>query len=126
MSYASSLLRSGLRRLLIMQGLIVLLIGGMVSFRYGQYHAISAVYGGVLAMLVALLLGWRVQKVGVSGKMDGGLGELHLYIGALERFVLVALGVWAGMGWLRLPPFPLIAGFTAAQAGYFFKMPDHS
>jgi ATP synthase protein I len=124
MSYASALLNSGIRRLLGWQAIIVLVLGGGGGVFYGRYHAFSLLYGGGLAMVVAILLGWRLQKINAS-PMQGSSGLLHIYLGAVERFVVVVLGMGAGMGWLRLPPFPMIVGFAAAQAGYLFKMPDY-
>jgi ATP synthase protein I len=125
MSYASALLGSGMRRLLVWQAAIVLLIGALVWIRYGRPHGLSLLYGGGLAMIVSALLGWRLQKINASASMMTGFGVMHIYLGAVERFLFVAVGMGAGMGWLRLPPFPMIVGFAAAQAGYLFKLPEH-
>lgn len=123
MSYASSSLRVGVRRLLLWQLAITFSVGGGIWFSHGHQHAVSALYGGLLSVLIALLLGWSVHK---STSSDFGFGAFHLYFGVIERFILLGVGVWVGMGWLRLPPFPLIAGFTATQAGYLFKIQDDS
>ncbi|CAK0751020.1 hypothetical protein CCP3SC1_10015 [Gammaproteobacteria bacterium] len=70
-------------------------------------------------MVVSALLGWRML-----GIIDARLSLLRVSLGALERFLLVLLGLWAGIGWLRLAPLALIMGFVAAHIGYFFKLPD--
>jgi hypothetical protein len=75
-------------------------------------------------MSVAVLLGWRLQKLNCHTHTLSGFGALHIYLGAMERFVFVMLGMGVGMGWLRLPPLAMIAGFSVAQAGYLFKLPD--
>jgi len=121
MSYASALLRSGVRRLLIFQAAIVLIVGFGMLVSYSRYSALSTLYGGGLAMWMAVLLAWRVQKIGMK---SGRSNKWHMYLEALERFLLVTLGIWAGMSWLRLLPLPLIVGFATAQVGYFFRLTE--
>jgi ATP synthase protein I len=108
-------------RLFVWQTIIVSLTGGVILLGYGSYYAISIFYGGTIAIVASLLLGWRLKRLSTSVKVSG---FVHIYIGALERFVLVVAGMAIGMGWLRLSPFPIIMGFAVAQLGYLFKLPD--
>ncbi|CAK0746779.1 conserved membrane hypothetical protein [Gammaproteobacteria bacterium] len=121
MSYTSVLLGKGRWRLLFFQVVIISFIGCLVAINYGYYSALSILYGGFISMLVAWLLVWRLQKMNASTKVMTGFGVMHIYIGMVERFLLVALGMGVGMGWLHLPPFLIIVGFAAAQLAYVFN-----
>ena len=129
MSYANRVLRSGVYRVLMWQTLIVAVVVGAVFFSHGQRDdALSALYGGAVAMLVTFLLGLRLRGASVMDTTKSGIGDLrlylYLYIGALERFGLVALGLGIGIGYLHLRPFLVIMGFTAAHMGYLFRLPN--
>jgi len=124
MIYTSALLKSGRRRLAVWQSVIVLMVGCVVWMVHGHYYGLSVFYGGGLALVISFLLGWRLQKVVNLGRAMNGFDLLQISFGALERFVLVALGMACGIAWIGLAPWAMILGFTAAQIGYFFKMPD--
>lgn len=122
MSYAYALLARGIRRVLIWQLIIVVCFAVLGGVIYGYYHLISIFYGGLIAMLVTLILGWRLQKVNISIK--SAFSVIHIYIGVIERFILVILGFWIGIKFLALLPFPMIIGFSIAQIGYVSNLPD--
>ena len=125
MSYAAKVLRSGVRRVLVVQVLVV----GVVAvafwlFGKGTFSALSVFYGGGVAMLATLLLGCRIQSASDASAIGGGYASAALYWGVLERYVVVAAGVGVGIGVLHLDPFPLIVGFGVAQTGYLLRLPD--
>lgn len=122
-SYAARVLRAGLRKTLTAQLLLVGAVACGFFFAQGGTAAAGALYGGGVAAVVALLLGWRVQRAGEVGQADAQRGTLLLYLGAVERFVFVLVAVALGIGVLRLPPLPMIVGFAVAQLGFFTKLP---
>jgi len=89
----------------------LLTVGGMA--------AQAAVYGGGVALLSTLLLGRRVLRAAELAKSAPGRETAVLYIGAVQRFVLILALFALGMGWLRLEPLPLLVGYAVAQIGYF-------
>lgn len=108
----------GVRNILFSQAVLVAATAaGWFGLR-GVGAAQAALYGGVLALLSSLLLARRVQRAGDASVGNLAGGAASLYLGALQRFVLVVVGFGVGMGVLRLQPLPQIVGFAVAQLGY--------
>jgi len=126
MSYAGALLSSGMRRIIVWQALIMLLTAGIIGLIHGYYSALSALYGTLVAIIITFLRGWRMQRFTIPSTMSPSWELAYIYFGALERFIGVVVGMGLGMGWLRLPPVPIIVGFSLAQLAYMRKMPDQS
>jgi ATP synthase protein I len=120
MSYASTLLWKSISRLLLGQFIVVLSLGCCLWLAYGRHHAFSVFYGGFVAVLGALLLGWHLQKIARSIPNRLNPGTLYFSSGALWRFLTATFVLWIGIKWLHLLPFPLVIGFGIAQAAYFF------
>ncbi len=129
MSHLTRVLNSGVRRILIWQALIVVVVACAVYVVRGNVQdVLSAGYGGSLAVLVTFLLGLRLRKAAVMDTTQSSIGDarlyLYLFVGALERFGLVALGLGVGMGYYHFRPVLVIMGLAAAHMGYLFKLPD--
>jgi ATP synthase protein I len=122
-SYSARVLRAGLRKTLIVQLLLVTAAGIGAYLAYGSAAAVGTLYGGAVAVVVAVLLAWRVQRAGEIGGSDAQRGTVQLYLGAVERFVFVLLAIGLGIAVLKLAPLPMIAGFAVAQLGYLTKLP---
>lgn len=121
MSYAAQVMRKTLRRLVTIQLFLVLACAGIFLGVKGGFEAISAVYGGGIALLSTLISAWRLLRATEAASRDARSGMAELYIGAAVRFVLV-LGLMAvGMAVLKLNPLAVILGFAAAQVGYTFN-----
>lgn len=120
-SYGSQVLRAGLRRTLKVQASLTALVTLLFQVWKGPFWGAAAVYGGILAMVVAILLAWRVGRAAeLAG--DSQQGALQLYLGAAERFLIVGIGFAAGIAWLALPPVAMIVGFAAAQLSFFWRL----
>ena len=115
MSYAGRVLRATLRRLLIAQLLLVLLVMLAYAAVKGSGSAWAAGYGGGIALTNTIVMAWRV------GRTHSRRALIELYIGAGIRFGLTLFLMAVGMGWLRLDPLALILGFAVAQVGYVFN-----
>ena len=88
----------------------------------GPFWGAAAVCGGAIAMLVASLLGWRLQRAAdAAGQVQQG--AVQLYLGAAERFLIVGIGFAVGIAWLSLPPVAMIVGFAAAQLSFLWRLP---
>lgn len=124
MSYTVAFLRTGVRRIILWQTLIVLLITGIIGISQNYYSAISLLYGGGAAIIITFLRGWRMQNL-TLGKIAKYQDIFYISLGALERFIAMLISMSIGMGWLRLDPFWIILGFVTAQFGYLGKIPDH-
>lgn len=105
--------------LLALQLVLAIVTAVAYLWAVGGGAAQAAAYGGGVALLSTLLLGHRVLRAAAVAGSVPGRETAVLYIGAIQRFVLVMALFGFGMGWLRLQPLPLLVGFAVAQAGYF-------
>ena len=85
-----------------------------VSFSQAQ----SALYGGLVSIALAVLLKRSVIKAGRITLDTPGKSALILYLGAVQRFIIV-LGVFGvGFAVFKLKPLASLIGFGAAQLSY--------
>lgn len=108
-----------MRNLLIIQIIFTAVVSGVGLQLLGGPGAKSALYGGGIALVNSLLLGWRVRRAGAAAGKSVTQGAFTLYWGAIERFVFTMVAFIVGMGLLRLRPEPLLAAFAVAQLAYW-------
>ncbi len=108
-------LRARTRRLISWQIVTGLVVGAGYYLGRGPWEAVSALYGGGLSLLMALLLGLSVAYATRAAAQDPGQGQLILYGGAALRFVLVLALFAIGLALIGLAPIPTVAGFAAVQ-----------
>lgn len=109
MNFAAETLRKGVRRVILFQGLLTLLVAAGFGYVRGGPDILSAMYGGVVAMLLSGWLGRGVLRA-------SGLGSL--FANAVTRYAAAMLFLGLGLGGLKLAPLPLIVAFAVAQLGY--------
>lgn len=85
---------------------------------HGAFEAAAALYGGGITVLNTWWLGRRVQRAGELAREQPERGQLALYAGAVQRFVVTLILLGIGLGWLKLAPIPLILAFAASQLGF--------
>ena len=107
------------RRVLGIQGLLRVLVGGVFWLSGGMAQGQAALYGGGCALVSTWLLARRVRLAIDMARVSPGSETGVLLLGAIQRFALV-LGLFVlGMGWIDLSPVPLVVGFAVAQAAFF-------
>jgi ATP synthase protein I len=109
MNFAAETLRKGVRRVIVFQALLTLLVAAGFGYARGGQGFLSALYGGAVAVLLSAWLGRGVKRA-------VGLGSL--YANALTRYAAAMLLLGIGMGVLKLTPLPLIVAFAVAQLGF--------
>jgi ATP synthase protein I len=86
----------------------------------GQDEGISTLYGGLVGVFTALLLSRSIVRA--EGAISQGASKkkslMILYLGALQRFVIILALSGVGLSGLGLSFVPMIFGFTGAQLGY--------
>lgn len=101
-------------RLLLMQlgtaGCIAVLVGVM----YGSKAAVAAIFGGFVAIMMTLMLAWRIGQAARSSH-----ALRWLLLGAAERAIAVCIAFAIGMGALGLLPIPMLIAFGAAELTYY-------
>ncbi|MDH3526953.1 MAG: ATP synthase subunit I [Gammaproteobacteria bacterium] len=108
---------SGVRKLLVLQLLLIAVTSVVFFLCYGGFQAGSVWYGGAIACANSLLLEWRRYRVDSGRALSAGTSLRVLYRSALERFLLVLLLFALGLGVLQLEPLALLTGFIAGQLG---------
>lgn len=118
MAYAAGNFQQGIRRVVLSQALLTLIVTAFLLFTRGGFEAVSACYGGATTILSSWWLGRRVRRAGEFARQDLRGGQISLYVGAAQRFVTVLVLLGLGIGLLKLAPLPLIIAFAVAQLGF--------
>ncbi len=124
MSYAAKVMRTTVRRVLVLQLLIVLGVTAVYFILQGLYAAQSAFYGGLIALFATWLMGWRITKAAETAAQDSSQGAFVIYAGAVQRFLLTLVLMALGMGTLKLAPVAILVCYSLAQVAYAFNKVD--
>jgi ATP synthase protein I len=120
MYFADKKLQQSVIRVVVVQSLATLLLAaGTLNF-YGQWPAIAAVFGGALAIVVAVFTAHWIYRAGEIAQAEPQRGVSAFLSVAGKRMLLTIAGFAVGIAWLRLAPVPLLAGFASAYLGYLF------
>lgn len=109
-------LAAALRRVLLVQALLTLLVVAGFGVRGGWREALAAGYGGAVTILVSGWLGWRLRRIGERTQAVANLGLL--YSSAALRYAAAIVLLALGLGLLGLSPLPLVVAFGLAQFGF--------
>jgi ATP synthase protein I len=105
------------RRVIRVQLLTSVLVAGFFLLQ-GTTESLSAMYGGMVSVITAWFLSRGVQRAGKLAVDNPKKSMAILYVGAVQRFLLV-LGLLAvGLALLKLEPIALCVGFAVAQISY--------
>ncbi len=101
------------------QTLLILAGTGFSYYTMSNFDAMSAAYGGGIALFSSLILMRRTTRAIKS--VENGSPQVMglLYIGVIQRYVFVLLGLAVGLGLLKLNAKPLLIVFGVAQLAYF-------
>lgn len=107
-------MRNVVIRLLFMQSIAAVCVAVPAGVVYGSSAAVAAIYGGLVALVMTLMLAWRI---GQAASSQGALKWLML--GAAERMIMVCVAFAIGIGVLGLVPVPMLVGFGVAELAYY-------
>lgn len=119
----SSTLRDGtrhiaMRLILIAQLLTAISIGAFYLLIEGPGQAVAAMTGGLIALTNGLLIARRIAREGKRVEPTPETEVRSMFAGAIERFVLIAILMAAGMTfWINQSgaQLALLFGFIAGQ-----------
>jgi len=98
---------------------VVIAIGFLIGV--GAAQGRSALYGGMVAVTLTVLLSRGVRRAEVSAARDPQKSMVILYVGAVQRFVLALAAFALGLAVLKLEPMAVFIGFAAAQFSYLIN-----
>ncbi len=107
-----------IRRILLGQSVLGLVTAVIVFAFWGGITAVAALFGAAVAVLNSFTLSVSVQRASAQAASEPGKAARCLFLGFIERLILVVVMLALAMGWLQLKPLPLIAGFAVAQFAY--------
>ena len=110
------------RKVIAQQLGVSALIAAAFLMARGQGEAYAALFGGLIGVVVAFLLGRGVARATETARLDHKKSMLILYLGALQRFVLVLVLFAVGLKVFALAFLPMVAGFAGAQLIYATAM----
>lgn len=114
----SSSLPAAARVVLIYQAVIAAATALVFLALQGRLQALSALYGGLITLIMTLLLRRRVtQFTAAQGNAAGAAA-----VGVMLRFLWVLLLFGLGFAVFKLDPLASIIGFGLAQLGYVVAM----
>ncbi len=117
MSDIGAALAEKARRVVTVQLLTSLVVAALFMVQ-GAWEALSAFYGGLVSVVLALLSIWGFRRANVHALSDPKRSMMILYAGAVQRFVAVLVLLALGLGFFALDPLAVFIGFALAQAGY--------
>lgn len=106
------------RGVLISQAVITVLVVMTFMFVDGLRSGIAAFYGGMVAMTLTWMLKRRIGGVVQAAQSSSGKSMLLLYLGVVQRFLLVLALFALALGVLKLDPLASIVGFGLGQFGH--------
>ena len=104
-----------MRKILILQLVILLLAAGILFLGWSSEVAIAWLFGTTIAVTNTSLLAWRSRRLLERPPTDTHRDLRAFFFSALERFVIVTMLFAAGLGALELQPLPLISAFIVGQ-----------
>ena len=122
MSFATVVMRRVVRRLLLVQIAITLIVAlGYIAFQ-NLNGFFAALYGGSITLSGTLLMAWRISRAGASGEKQQGYVEI--YSGVVQKFILTLVLLAIGMGYLKLDPLAILVSFALTQLSYIANKVD--
>jgi F0F1-type ATP synthase assembly protein I len=107
-----------MNRVLISQALIALAVALAFLAGSGGDAARAALFGGAITLVTTYLLARRIARAAALAQRNANSGTMALYLGAAQRFALVAGLLILGLGVLKLAPVPLLAALAATHLGF--------
>ncbi len=115
------------RRVVVIQLLMTLLVAVVffgVSAEEKLWEALSAGYGGLSSVVLALISIKGFKRANALALSDPKQSMIILYIGAVVRFAAVIVLLGIGLGLLKLNAMAVFIGFALAQASYLMGVRD--
>ena len=103
------------RRVMTAQLIVAAVLAVTAIVMFDTHHGLSVVYGGLVDLVLALLLGRSVRRAEEVAATDPKRGMTVLYVGAVQRFFLLIAMFAVGLAALRLDALAVVTGFAAAR-----------
>lgn len=106
------------RKVVIFQLGVAVITGAGSYWFNGSNAALGALFGVLTSMVSALLLSLGVVLASRRAVENKNRGMLILYVGAVQRFILVLAMFGLGVAVLKFNPLYIVIGFGLAQFAF--------
>jgi ATP synthase protein I len=113
-------LETSASKILAIQLLLTIAIAYVFFLYQGQLGAQAASYGGFIVMFNVWMTSRRMRTATKIAQIAPGQEVKVFYVAAVQRFVFTLGFFILGMGWLQLPPIPMLVTFAIVHLGYIF------
>lgn len=111
-------LKQGVRRVLLAQILIAAALVAGMWFWSGKLPGMSIGYGALLGLFGTLVTSRSVMRSSDSAASQPNLALLPVFSGMLQKLLIVALGIGAGIKILGLEALFMLLGLLASQIAF--------
>ncbi len=87
-----------------------------------EWQSVSAIFGMLTSIVITLMLGFGVNRAKNKAQDDPKASMGILYLGAVQRFLLVLSFFIVGLAILKLDPMAMTLGFALTQFAYVFNI----
>ncbi|MCN4143650.1 MAG: ATP synthase subunit I [Thiohalomonas sp.] len=126
MSFALVVMRRVVRRLLIVQVILTLIIALSYLVLQNSDGLFAAFYGGSITLSGTLLMAWRIGRAAEVASIERQQRYIEIYIGAIQKFILTLVLMALGMGYLKLDPLAILISFAVTQLSFIANKVDTS
>ena len=124
MGFVKDLTQIGVLRVVRAQAVLTAISGAATYYIYGGRPMFAAVYGGLIVIISSWWLANRLRRATemLAQDKEGNktTGTLVLFAGLGQRLLFIGAAFAYGIGYLGLPPLPMIVTFALASAGNIF------
>lgn len=117
MNTTESELTRSTKRVVGVQVIVSIIVAGLFLIK-SPWASLSGFYGGIASVVVALLLSQRIKRATEAAQNNLKESMAILYIGAVQRFALVAVFLVIGIAIIKFDPIAVCAGFAIAQLSF--------
>lgn len=102
----------------------LIVAGGFLFFQgtASAQQALAALYGGVIAILLSLLLTAQLRRLDKRLENKEMVTTGLLLVGIAPRMILTLAAFVFGIAALQLPPLPMLAAFVVCYLAYWMSL----
>lgn len=113
------------RRVLLIQSVVAVVVATGFLVLKNNFEGLSALVGSLISISMVLLLARGVKRATECAVEDPKRSMIILYVGAVQRFVLMLVLFGLALGLAELEPLACFVGFGLAQLSYLFAARDN-
>jgi len=124
MSDSTTFRDQGVRRVLMVQLLLMAVVAGGFGFSRGLSSAFAGAYGAAVTLAMTWWMARRVDRASTLAARDLAQGSLVLFGGLAQKYLFAMVALAVGFA-LKLDALALLAGFGLTHLAFLFGGTGH-